>query len=385
MTMRTVAAGCRSRRAPTSRSRRRSTASGATWLDRQLLAKDPPLSGGGFGAEVREAMEARIDHLAEEGLARRQGQRVVFARDLLATLRRREIGGRRDEALGRDGARLPACWRGRARLRRLSPARDAGLRPVRHDRRRARLPARAVAPGAGEGSRPRGPRRHGAGRTASTGTWAGNEGWAYERIARGSSDYCASVSGPLIAARVRACAEPSARALIWCRHEPDQDSLGPNPSSSVPPCSASSGRRRSGRPGSSPSSPSSARPGSSLFGWPIYLPPAFFWWWFAYDAYAHDDLRHRRLHRGRRRRRRLRRRRRHVGVARARSEEGHDLWLGALGRRARDSQGRAPSSRRRSARPMARRLSSPPRAGARAVLRTDAVAARASAWWSRRC
>ncbi len=67
------------------------TASGATWLDRQLLAKDPPLSGGGFGAEVREAMEARIDHLAEEGLARRQGQRAVFARDLLATLRRREL------------------------------------------------------------------------------------------------------------------------------------------------------------------------------------------------------------------------------------------------------------------------------------------------------
>lgn len=67
------------------------TASGATWLDRQILAKDAPLSGGGFGAEARDAMEARIDHLAEEGLARRQGQRVVFARDLLATLRRREL------------------------------------------------------------------------------------------------------------------------------------------------------------------------------------------------------------------------------------------------------------------------------------------------------
>jgi hypothetical protein len=37
-------------------------------------------------------MEARIDHLAEEGFARRQGQRVVFARDLIATLRRRELG-----------------------------------------------------------------------------------------------------------------------------------------------------------------------------------------------------------------------------------------------------------------------------------------------------
>ncbi len=26
----------------------------------------------------------------------------------------------------------------------------------------------------------------------------------------------------------------------------------------------------------------------TVFGWPIYQPPAFFWWWFAFDAYAHD-------------------------------------------------------------------------------------------------
>jgi type IV secretory pathway VirD2 relaxase len=67
------------------------TASGATWLDRQLLAKEPPLSGGGFGGEVRQAMEARVNHLSAEGLAHRQGLRVIFARDLLATLRRREL------------------------------------------------------------------------------------------------------------------------------------------------------------------------------------------------------------------------------------------------------------------------------------------------------
>ena len=67
-------------------------AQGATWLDRQLVAKEPiALSEGGFGAEVREAMSARVDHHVEEGLARRQGQRVVFARDLLDTLRRREL------------------------------------------------------------------------------------------------------------------------------------------------------------------------------------------------------------------------------------------------------------------------------------------------------
>ena len=67
------------------------TATGATWLDRQLLAREPAISNGGFGAEVQDAMERRVDHLITKGLARRQGQRIVFARDLLDTLRRREL------------------------------------------------------------------------------------------------------------------------------------------------------------------------------------------------------------------------------------------------------------------------------------------------------
>mgnify|MGYP003113012485 CR=1 FL=1 len=68
------------------------TAPGATWLDHRLVEREPtPLAMGGFGREVREAMSARADHLAEEGLARRQGQRVILQRDLLNTLRRREL------------------------------------------------------------------------------------------------------------------------------------------------------------------------------------------------------------------------------------------------------------------------------------------------------
>src|SRR5258707_15718822 len=47
------------------------TANGATWLDRQLLAREPATSGGGFGGEVRDAMDRRIDHLSADGLARR--------------------------------------------------------------------------------------------------------------------------------------------------------------------------------------------------------------------------------------------------------------------------------------------------------------------------
>ena len=75
---------------------RQITASGATWLDRQAIAREPAaLSGGGFGAEVREALDRRAEHLVEQGLAERQGQRIVFSRNLIDTLRSREL-----EALG---------------------------------------------------------------------------------------------------------------------------------------------------------------------------------------------------------------------------------------------------------------------------------------------
>nr|WP_318283166.1 MULTISPECIES: DUF3363 domain-containing protein [unclassified Ochrobactrum] len=69
-------------------------ATGATWLDRQAIAREPiALSDSGFGAEVRQALDERAEHLIGEGLAERQGQggRVVFARRLLSTLRQREI------------------------------------------------------------------------------------------------------------------------------------------------------------------------------------------------------------------------------------------------------------------------------------------------------
>lgn len=68
------------------------TANGATWLDHQLLVREKSrLSEGGFGREVRDALRARVDHLASEGLVRRQGNRIIFARNLLDTLRRREL------------------------------------------------------------------------------------------------------------------------------------------------------------------------------------------------------------------------------------------------------------------------------------------------------
>lgn len=67
-------------------------ATGATWLDRQSVAREPiALSEGGFGSKVRQAMDERAERLVSEGLADRQGGRVVFARRLLNTLRDREV------------------------------------------------------------------------------------------------------------------------------------------------------------------------------------------------------------------------------------------------------------------------------------------------------
>ncbi|GEC16322.1 relaxase/mobilization nuclease domain-containing protein [Nitrobacter winogradskyi] len=66
-------------------------APGATWLDHRLIERGAGVVDGGFGAEVRRAMDARTDHLVKEGLARRYGERTVFERGLLDTLRKREL------------------------------------------------------------------------------------------------------------------------------------------------------------------------------------------------------------------------------------------------------------------------------------------------------
>jgi hypothetical protein len=71
---------------------RQVTAPGATWLDYRLVERERvPLAMSGFGQEVRNAMEAQAGHLAADGLARRQGPSIVPQRDLLTTLRRREL------------------------------------------------------------------------------------------------------------------------------------------------------------------------------------------------------------------------------------------------------------------------------------------------------
>jgi type IV secretory pathway VirD2 relaxase len=67
------------------------TARGATWLDHRLIERGVGIADGGFGTEVRKAIDARTDHLIREGLARRFGERTVFERGMLDTLRKREL------------------------------------------------------------------------------------------------------------------------------------------------------------------------------------------------------------------------------------------------------------------------------------------------------
>ncbi len=67
-------------------------ASGATWLDRQLVKGDrQEIADSGFGAEVQAAIGRRIDHLVMEGLAERNDSAVTVQRGLLETLRQREL------------------------------------------------------------------------------------------------------------------------------------------------------------------------------------------------------------------------------------------------------------------------------------------------------
>ena len=64
---------------------------GATWLDQQLIGGGRGLGDLGFGGDARQAMQQRADFLEDQRLAQRRGQRVILARNLLGTLRSREL------------------------------------------------------------------------------------------------------------------------------------------------------------------------------------------------------------------------------------------------------------------------------------------------------
>jgi hypothetical protein len=64
----------------------------ATWLDKKLTSGQPTsYRGSGFGSEVKTALAQRRQWLIEQGLAEEQQGKTIYQRDLLATLRRREL------------------------------------------------------------------------------------------------------------------------------------------------------------------------------------------------------------------------------------------------------------------------------------------------------
>lgn len=79
------------------------SARGATWLDRQLVSPRSEALSGRFGAEVADALEQRAEVLVEGGLAKRQGQRIVFARGLLDRLRDRNLAEAGEALASRHG------------------------------------------------------------------------------------------------------------------------------------------------------------------------------------------------------------------------------------------------------------------------------------------
>jgi hypothetical protein len=116
----------------------------ATWVDRQLVGREPiQLGSTGFGQEVREAMDARVEHLIGEGLAKRQAQCAVFARDLLDTLRQRDLDAGQARIAADTG--LPyLSVEDDETVAGLSTTVGFGLGTVHHDRRRLGFQPRAL-------------------------------------------------------------------------------------------------------------------------------------------------------------------------------------------------------------------------------------------------
>ncbi|CAN7221334.1 relaxase/mobilization nuclease RlxS [Bradyrhizobium sp. LjRoot220] len=90
-------------------------ASGATFLDKQLVARSPEMvASSGLGLEFESALRSRRQWLLEQGLAREQGGGIAYARNLLQTLERRElaeVGARMTRETGLDYAETKAGHR----------------------------------------------------------------------------------------------------------------------------------------------------------------------------------------------------------------------------------------------------------------------------------
>jgi type IV secretory pathway VirD2 relaxase len=71
---------------------KQSCAPGATWLDHQLVSREPSaVRDAGFGKEVNDALARRRQWLLEQDLAREEQGQIVCRANLLSVLRRRDL------------------------------------------------------------------------------------------------------------------------------------------------------------------------------------------------------------------------------------------------------------------------------------------------------
>ena len=131
-------------------------AEGATWLDRQLTCEvSHERADYGFGRDVRRALVRRQQWLIEQGLMQRDGNDVLFRKDILNVLQQRElrqVGNQLSAQIGKTFVELDPR---RPRRRRLSPSGRFGERTLRPDRKIASIHTGALEAGAGTAHRTR--------------------------------------------------------------------------------------------------------------------------------------------------------------------------------------------------------------------------------------
>jgi len=79
---------------------RQISSDGATWLDRELIARERlPITDGGFGREVKDALDRRAHRLVEMGYATAKDGAILVPPRAIAVLEQREV-----ERVGRQMA-----------------------------------------------------------------------------------------------------------------------------------------------------------------------------------------------------------------------------------------------------------------------------------------
>ena len=235
-------------------------ADGATWLDRLHLARDrAPLSGAGFGAEVRQALEQRADHLGRRRprpTARSAGHLCPRSAGHPAQPR---TGHHRSRPQHTNRASPPQTDRGRTRRRDVSSTPRSRLGPLRHDRRWPRILARPLDPATRTPSRPD---RHGHDDARRRDrleprAQARAEPLSRKDITMSRQDTSSATKilwGQIIIVSIVAL------LFVWAATQWVAFRLGFQPQLGAPL--------------------------TALFGLPIYRPWQVFTWWYWYDAYA---------------------------------------------------------------------------------------------------